>query len=289
MFVTKANPARLLACFGCLTAGAAERNQPPEKTPPEQRILAGDPSITSRSISYHETDIVPVATEIRFTTLIELPREEAILEVTCGDKEYWPVNWTGNLAYVKPARAGGRTNLNLITASGNVYSFFLSEVSGTANAHADLKVFVNPADNTAIVAMKDKPRFVSAETVEAYRKTAAQAEQQLRAQQATLEKQLESEKAELREAYPATIRHDYRYPAATKSPFNVTAIYHDDRFTYIEATPQEAPSVYEVKDGKPSLIQYEFKNGRYTIPKILDDGYLRVGKSELKFHRDSTV
>jgi type IV secretion system protein VirB9 len=67
----------------------------------------------------------------------------------------------------------------------------------------------------------------------------------------------------------------------------VTAIYHDDRFTYIEAKPEEAPSVYEVKDGKASLIQYEFKDGLYTIPKILDDGYLRVGKAELKFHRES--
>jgi type IV secretion system protein VirB9 len=67
----------------------------------------------------------------------------------------------------------------------------------------------------------------------------------------------------------------------------VTAIYHDDRFTYIEAAPEEAPSVYEVKDGKPSLIQYTFKDGRYMIPKILNDGYLRVGKSELKFHRET--
>jgi type IV secretion system protein VirB9 len=266
---------------------AAERN-PPETRPADPRPLAGDPSTTSRTVSYHETDIVPVATEIRFTTLLELPREESIVEVTCGDKEYWPVNWTGNLAYVKPAKPGGRTNLNLITASGNVYSFFLSEVSGTANAHADLKVFVNPADNSAIVAMKDKPRFVSAETAEAYRQSAAQAEQQLRARQASLEKQMEREKSELRASYPATIRHDYKYTNPAKGPFNVTAIYHDDLFTYIEATPQEAPSVYEIKDGKPSLVQYELKNGRYTIPKILDDGYLRVGKSELKFHRENS-
>jgi Conjugal transfer protein len=68
----------------------------------------------------------------------------------------------------------------------------------------------------------------------------------------------------------------------------VTAIYHDDRFTYIEATPQEAPAVYELKDGKPSLIQYDFdaKTSRYIIPKILDEGYLRVGKSELRFSRE---
>jgi type IV secretory pathway VirB9-like protein len=255
----------------------------------DTKAVAGDPKTSSRTVSYHDTDVVPLATEIRFTTLIELPKEESIVEVTCGDKEYWPVNWTGNLAYVKPARQGGRTNINLITASGNVYSFIATEVSGIPNAHADLKVFVNPADNSAIVAMKDKPRFVSADAVEAYKQAAEQAQQQLRDEHATAQKELEREKSELRAAYPSTIKHDYRYANGAKNPFNVTAIYHDDRFTYIEATPQEAPAVYEIKDGKPSLIQYEFdqKTGRYIIPKILDDGYLRVGKSELKFHRES--
>ncbi len=253
----------------------------------DQTILAGDPNTTSRTVSYHNTDIVPIATEIRFTTMIELSKEESIVEVTCGDKDYWPVNWTGNLAYVKPAKTGGRTNINLITASGNVYSFLATEVSGVANAHADLKVFVNPADQSAIVAMKDKPRFVSADAVEEYKNAANQAEQQLQHQQAALQKELERERAELQASYPATIKHDYKFDGGGKGPFNVTAIYHDDRFTYIEANPQEAPSIYEMKDGKPSLIQYEFKDGRYTIPKILDDGYLRVGKSQLKFHREN--
>jgi type IV secretion system protein VirB9 len=106
---------------------------------------------------------------------------------------------------------------------------------------------------------------------------------------ASAEKELEREKAALQANYPATIKHDYKYTTPPKNPFNVTAIYHDDKFTYIEATPQEAPAVYEVKDGKPSLVQYDFdqKTNRYTIPKILDDGYLRVGKPELKFHREN--
>src|SRR3954453_10011521 len=136
------------------------------------KVLAGDPSTRSRTVSYHETDIVPIATEVRFTTLIELPKEESILEVTCGDKEYWPVNWTGNLAYVKPAQPGSKTNLNLITASGNVYSFLATEVSNVAGSHADLKVFVNPVDSTALVTMKDKPRFIPASSVEIYKKQA---------------------------------------------------------------------------------------------------------------------
>ena len=251
--------------------------------------FAGDPSTTSRTVSYHSTEIVPISTEIRFTTLIELPKEESIMEVTCGDKEFWPVNWTGNLAYVKPAKAGGKTNINLITASGNVYSFLASEVSTVRDGHADLKVFVNPSDQSAIVAMKDKPKYVSADAVEGYRRAAESAQQQMQTQKDAAVRQLEQERTELRATYPATIKHDYKFDAAAKNPFNILAIYHDDRFTYIEGNPQEAPAIYEVKDGKPSLIQYEFdqKLGRFTIPKILDDGYLRVGKSQLKFHRES--
>jgi len=256
----------------------------------QDQILAGDPSISSRTVSYHETDIVPIATEVRFTTLIELPKQESILEVTCGDKEYWPVNWTGNLAYIKPAKPGSRTNLNLITSSGNVYSFLATEVSNIAGSHADLKVFVNPVDSTALVAMKDKPRFIPASTVEIYKKQAENAQAELAAQQVALKKELEHERIETQATASAAIRHDYKYSSsAGRNPFNVTGIYHDDRFTYIEARPKEAPAVYEVKDGKPSLIQFEFdqKTGRYTIDKILDDGYLRVGKSQLRFHREN--
>lgn len=272
------NTAVALACLGIPFAPAS---------PADLKVLAGDPSTVSRTVNYHQTDIVPISTEVRFTTLIELPKEESILEVTCGDKEYWPVNWTGNLAYIKPAKPGSRTNINLITASGNVYSFLATEISQNPDGHADLKIFVNPSDASAIVAMRDKPRFISADAVANYRKQADDARAQLAAEQAKDQQQLEREKAAIRADYPAKIKHDYKYSVGPKNPFNVTAIYHDDQFTYIEAKPEEAPSVYEVKDGKASLIQYEFKDGLYTIPKILDDGYLRVGKAELKFHREN--
>jgi type IV secretory pathway VirB9-like protein len=251
------------------------------------KVLAGDPSTVSRTVTYHETDIIPISTEVRFTTLIELPKEESIIEVTFGDKEYWPVNWTGNLAYVKPAKPGGRTNINLITASGNVYSFLAAEVSQDANGHADLKIFLTPSDASAVMAMKGSPRFIPADSVAVYKKQAEEAEAKLATEQAAARQELAKERDAVRAEYPDTIKHDYAFSPGGKNPFHVTAIYHDDRFTYIEAAPEEAPSVYEVKDGKPSLIQYTLKDGRYTIPKILDDGYLRVGKSELKFHRET--
>ena len=56
--------------------------------------------------------------KLRFTTLIILPDGERILDFVCGDKDFWIVSGADNLAYVKPAKAGAATNLNLITASG---------------------------------------------------------------------------------------------------------------------------------------------------------------------------
>jgi type IV secretory pathway VirB9-like protein len=178
-----------MSCLGisCVSGSAAEVN-----------VLAGDPNTVSRTVTYHETDIIPIATEIRFTTLIELPREESIVEVTCGDKEYWPVNWTGNLAYVKPAKPSGRTNINLITASGNVYSFLATEVSQNANGHADLKVFVAPSDGSAIVAMKGSPRYIPADSVAQYKKQAEEAQAKLAAEQNSVRQELAKERDALR-------------------------------------------------------------------------------------------
>ncbi len=40
-----------------------------------------------------------------------------------------------------------------------------------------------------------------------------------------------------------------------------------------------------MKDGKPNLINFELANGVYVIPKIVDQGYLAVGKKKLAFER----
>ena len=216
----------------------------------QKTIPTGDPNMVSRTVKYHETDIVSIAAEVRYSTLIQLPRSETIVEVVCGDKEYWPVNWNANLAYVKPAKAGSKTNLDLITASGNVYAFALAEISGIAGAHADLRLFVSPAEGSSMSsAMTEKPRYVSADTVEAYRhaveqaeRSAEQAKQELREKTAALQQKAEAEKQELQAALPGTIRHDYVYTAPAKAnPFHVTAIFHDDKFTYIEADPAGSP------------------------------------------------
>ena len=62
--------------------------------------------------------------------MIVLPEGEEILDVICGDKDFWVISATHNIAHVKPAKEGASTNLNLVTASGAVYSFLLTEKSG---------------------------------------------------------------------------------------------------------------------------------------------------------------
>ena len=63
--------------------------------------------------------------------MVLLPDGEEILDVICGDRDFWVITATHNIAHVKPAKEGAATNLNLVTASGAVYSFLLTEKGGT--------------------------------------------------------------------------------------------------------------------------------------------------------------
>ena len=40
-----------------------------------------------------------------------------------------------------------------------------------------------------------------------------------------------------------------------------------------------------MRDGKPNLITYELNNGTYIIPKVMDSGYVELGKKRLEFAR----
>ncbi len=86
-----------------------------------------------------------------------------------------------NFAYVKPAKEKSETNLNLITASGNVYSFVLREISDTPAAGPDLKIFLEPKEESMLSAINAAPKFVSAAQVEDYRQQVEIAKDQARA------------------------------------------------------------------------------------------------------------
>jgi len=242
----------------------------------------GGPS--SRLVRYKLTDVVSLNAQLRYTTLIVLPAEERILDFVCGDKEFWIVNGNQNLAYIKPAKSGARTNLNLITASGNVYSFLLTEVSELHGREPDLKVYLELVEPSMIAAAAGRPAFVSAQQVDDYRAQLDAAKEEARTASERARTGLEDSIAAFRSTYPLKLRFTYRF-AANDKPFFVTAIYHDDRFTFIQARTSEPPTLYEMKDGKPSLISYEYRDGVFIVNKILDRGYLAIGESRLPFSR----
>src|SRR5881628_3862096 len=109
-----------------------------------------------REVAASERGVISLATKIRYTTMIILPDTEEILDVLCGDKEFWVINASHNIAHLKPAKEGAATNLNLVTASGTVYSFLLAEKGGSALP--DLKVYI-AADSSA---SRPTPRYYTA-------------------------------------------------------------------------------------------------------------------------------
>jgi type IV secretory pathway VirB9-like protein len=243
----------------------------------------------ARVVKYAKEDIVPVRAKLRFSTLIVLPDDEEILDFTTGDKEFWIINGSHNLCYVHPAQAGIRSNLNLITATGHVYSFVLTEISNDPNAEPDLKIFVEPKEVSGVTAKSGLRGYVSAAEAEAYKKELetlrAQTADQLRAAQAQSGEQVNH----FRSSYATKLQFDFLLDAkATREPFLVSAVYHDDTFTYIKCAAREKPALYEMKDGKPNLINFQLENDVYIVPKILDSGYLAIGKKKLPFTRQTS-
>ena len=227
---------------------------------------------SARTVQYHSQDIVPIHAKLKYTTLIEVPPTEKIMEAATGDKDFWVVDVVGNFCFVHPAKAGISSNLNLITDKGNIYSFTLQDVSGTAEV-PDLKVLIVPADRSSIVASSGPPQYVPAAQLE-------QSKQQLAALQAHVEQAVDAYKS----AYPLQLKFDYTYKA-NEAPFDIQSIYHDNKFTYIKTNAPEKFSVYEMKDGKPNLINYDLRDGTYIIPKVMDSGYVELGKKRMEFSR----
>lgn len=243
----------------------------------------------ARVVNYSETDIVPIRARLRYSTLIVLPPDEEIMDFTTGDKEFWIINGIHNLCYVHPAQAGIRSNLNLVTASGHVYSFLLTEVSKEPEGDPDLKVFVTLSKQSRSAGVGSSSSYVRASEIETYKEELATFRSEAVAQVHEAQQKAEQQIEQFKEHYPSQLTFDYVLDKkARRVPFLVSAIYHDDRFTYIQCAAREKPTVYEIKDHKPNLINFDYQNGVYVIPKILDSGYLVAGKKRVTFRRNAS-
>ena len=228
---------------------------------------------SARTVQYHSQDIVPIRAKLKYTTLIQVPPTEKIMEAATGDKDFWVVDVVGNFCFVHPAKAGISSNLNLITDKGNIYSFTLQDVSGSIREPPDLKVLIQPADQSSIVASTGPPQYVPAAQLE-------QSKQQLAAFSPTSARRSMSTRARTPcSSSSITTSKRTRRPSISSRSITTTS------------SPTSRPmrpekfSVYEMKDGKPNLITYDLREGTYIIPKVMDSGYVELGKKKMEFTR----
>jgi len=223
----------------------------------------------ARTVKYHDKDIVAIKAKLRYTTLVELPPQEKIVQAATGDKDFWIIDAVQNFCFLHPAKSGIHSNLNLITDKGTVYSFTLDEVPGDP----DLKVIIEPSGASALASVDGGAKLASSTETEAYRVQAQLAR-----------RQAEEAVGQFKSEYPTKhVKLDYEF--RDHKPFLITAIYHDDQFTYIKSAASEKFALYEIKDDKPNFVNYDLRDGTYVVPKVIDKGYLEIGKKHLAFER----
>lgn len=218
------------------------------------------------------------------STLIELPPEEKVANVFAGDTVDWVFDGghvASRFVSIKPKLANSTTDVHIISDHGNEYTLELQEVSSDPDSHFDSKVFITPVDQAAKEKLIELPVFVPASELDQAKQQIAAAEA---AEAATLKAE-QTKEEEYRSHYPGTLQFDFAWDEPKGKELGLRQIWHDDKFTYLRGQFQETPALYEVKDGKPSLINFDFSNGLYTVPQELDRGYLSIGKQRVEFHR----
>ena len=219
-----------------------------------------------------------IRARVRHTTVIVLPAGERILDFVAGDSEYWHLTGAANVAYLKPLVEDAATNVALVCESGRIYSFLVSE-HGDEPPH--LVVRVEAGAEAAGMSGAGLPAFVARSEVAAYREMAAEAAEAARRAQAAAAAEIEA----FRASYPTRLAFEYRLDRdASRRPFLVEAMWHDGQFTYLRSRAQEAPALYELRDGEPSLVAFDLgEDGLYVARRVLGDGWLQIGEERLRW------
>jgi type IV secretion system protein VirB9 len=237
-----------------------------------------------RSVVVGERSVVDVYVSQFQDTLIVLPPAEKVRQTFVGDSANWVLT-TGKSE--EPTRYISvkvkepivkQTTVNVLSDHDKSYTFRLIMSAD----HCDSKVFIDP-DSQLSQELAKPPLFVSAAEVDRAKKEAAESNAAADRTIKQEETKARSESESFRAKYPGTLRFDYHWDQKEGDKLGVVQIFRDDRFTYIAAQPQETPTLYEVKDGKPSLVNFDFANGLYTVPKRIERGYLAIGKQRMNF------
>lgn len=271
-----------LFLFAAVTLFATDNNKPTPlanvRIDPPRTVTVGERSIT-------RIHICP----LQITTLV-LPERELTRTSTVADTENWKLETTEskqasrylNIHVKQPLTT--ETTLNVITDHDSSYTFILDLSSGSC----DSKVFID-ADSALAKHIADTRPWLSPEDADRLRAQVEDAKKGVVAAQASVDAKVD----DFRSKYPGKLHFDYKYDAKQAEKLGVHSIYTDGRFLFVSANPTHAPTLYEVKNGKPSFIAFDFKEGLYTAP-VIDAGYLAIGgtgngkhQEKLTFQREA--
>lgn len=238
-----------------------------------------------RTIVVMDSDTPPVIRAgLLQSTLILLPAEEKVATVFGGDTVSWVFDG-GHVASrfisIKPRLANSTTDVHIVSDHGNEYTLQLREISGDGDPHFDSKVFITPGDKAGKDKLAEMPVFVPAAEVDKLKREAAEAQ----AREANQRKAEETKAERDRSSYPGQLHFDYTWDQKKGNALGLEQVWRDDKFTYLRGHFQETPALYELKDKKGSLINFDFANGLYTVPKTVEMGYLAIGKQKVEFRR----
>ena len=243
--------------------------------------LAADSSEVVRHVSAGPEDIIELNTATFEYSSIVLPEGKKAVTYLCGDPKHWDVQiieGAERFVSMKPSPGAHPTDIQVLTDHNHNYTV---QAKTDAKAAVDIKLFL---DSTDVESLKKPPTFVPAAEVARTKVELEQTEAELARVKKDAQQQVRSEEDQYRALYPQKLTFDYSFER-DKAPFNIHSVFRDDKFTYIAANLEEVASFYEVKDGKPNLVQFQYQNGVYVIRDLVDHGYLQVGKKRTDIAR----
>jgi type IV secretory pathway VirB9-like protein len=240
---------------------------------------AADPTDIVRHVTAGPEDVVPVNTATFEYSSIVLPEGEKAITYLCGDPKHWDVQiieGAERFVNIKPSPGAHGTDIQILTDHNHNYT-----VKAGLQTPVDVKLFL---ESTDVESLRKPPTFVPALEAQRAEAEAKQAEAELERVKKQAQEQIKKNEDAFRVNYPQRLIFDYLFHGG-EAPFNIHAVWHDDRFTYISAQPEETASFYELKDGKPNLVEFQYKDGLYIVRDIVDHGFLQVGKKRTDIQR----
>ena len=224
-------------------------------------------------------EVVEITAAVRHTTVIALPEGERILDFVAGDTDSWGLAGEGHLAYLKPYVEDAQTNVALVSETGRIFAFLCRE-GGDPDLVVRVELAPEEEEPRRIGFPLRGPAFVAAGEVAVHREVAREALEEARLAHEEAAAAVEEQVEAFRAAYPAAMRFPYELGGpARRDPFSVTAMWTDGRHTYLRSAAPESPAIYEERDGKPSLVEYELSSdGLYVTQRVLRGGWLQIGK-----------